>query len=263
MPEVGRQRKNQPWKGSVKCCGIGIPFSKYSNWQKDVGMDKRRAIQIIAKSARLYHSNLEDQKILFLYGIPSEVRRQLQIEGARLSAIKSYEVVFHRYNFLHLIGVSVHSSGVGSAIHFYEKSLANRLIEEDFYFAKDGSTIQKLDVLENMMRIKRNAMMIGDFTDRGPKLFTEKAAGNVCGCVGFVKDRNTGLNVPNTLLKKDIRDVVANPAQKIFAVFSKMYTDEKYSVAEKIDRSLMGRKILFSEEIEKLLKNKDCDIRLY
>lgn len=57
------------------------------------------------------------------------------------------------------------------------------------------------------MGIKRNVMMIGDFADRGPKLFTEKAAGNVCGCIGFVKDRNTGLNVPNTFLKKDIRDV--------------------------------------------------------
>ena len=167
-------------------------------------MDKRGAIQIMAKSARLYHLNLEDQKILFLYGMPSEIRKQLQSEGHRLSAIKSYEVVFHRYNFLHLTGVRVHNSGIGSAIHFYEKCLANRLTEEDIYFAKDGSTVQKLDVLETMMGIKRNAIMIGDFTDRGPKLFTEKAAGNICGCIGFVKDRNTGLNVPNTLLKKDI-----------------------------------------------------------
>ncbi|MBD5497231.1 MAG: hypothetical protein HDR11_05620 [Lachnospiraceae bacterium] len=217
-------------------------------------MDKRRAVQIIVKAAGLYHLNLEDQKVLFLYGIPSKVEKQLNIEGDRLSAIKSYEVVFHRYNFLHLTGVGANGSSVGSAIHFYEKCLANRLKEEDFYFAKDGSTVQKLEVLENMMGIKRNAMMIGDFTDRGPKLFTEKAAGNVCGCVGFVKDRNTGLNVPNTLLKKDIRDVVANPVQKVYAVFSKMYRDEKYSVIEKMDKSLVGRKILFSEEIEKLLE---------
>ncbi|MBD5510157.1 MAG: hypothetical protein HDR08_02715 [Lachnospiraceae bacterium] len=217
-------------------------------------MDKRRAVQIIVKAAGLYHLNLEDQKVLFLYGIPSKVEKQLNIEGDRLSAIKSYEVVFHRYNFLHLTGVGANGSSVGSAIHFYEKCLANRLKEEDFYFAKDGSTVQKLEVLENMMGIKRNAMMIGDFTDRGPKLFTEKAAGNVCGCVGFVKDRNTGLNVPNTLLKKDIRDVVANPVQKVYAVFSKMYRDEKYSVVEKMDKSLVGRKILFSEEIEKLLE---------
>lgn len=58
----------------------------------------------------------------------------------------------------------------------------------------------------------------------------------------------------NTLLNKDIRNVVSNPVQKIYAVFSKMYMDEKYSVVEKMDKSLVGRKILFSEEIEKLLE---------
>ncbi len=47
----------------------------------------------------------------------------------------------------------------------------------------------KIDILENMIEIKQNVTMIGDFTDRGLKLFTEKAAGSVCGCIGFVKDR--------------------------------------------------------------------------
>jgi len=141
-----------------------------------------------------------------------------------LSAIKSYEAVFHQYNFLHLTGVRVNSAEIDSAIHFYEKCLSNRLTEDNFHFVKDGSTVQKLDVLESMMGIKHNAMMIGDFTDRGPKLFTEKVAGNICGCVGFVKDRNTGLNVPHTLLKKDIRDITAKAIQKIYAVFSKKYS---------------------------------------
>lgn len=109
------------------------------------------------------------------------MKGQLKTEGNLLSAIKSYEAVFYRYNFLHLTGVRVNYSGVGSAIHFYEKCLASRLTEDDFHFAKDGSTVQKLDVLESMMEIKHNATMIGDFTDRGPKLFTEKAAGNICG----------------------------------------------------------------------------------
>lgn len=104
------------------------------------------------------------------------------------------------------------------------------------------------------MRIKRNVTMIGDFTDREPKLFTEKAAGNVCGCIGFVKDRNTGLNVPNTLLKKDIRDVTTSPVQKVYAVISKSYTEEKYSVIEKIDKSIDLSIFSFSEEIEKILK---------
>lgn len=110
-------------------------------------MDKRKAIQIITKAADLYHTNLEDQKILFLYG----------------------------------------------------------------------------------------------------------AAGNVCGCIGFVKDRNSKLNVPNTLLKKDIRDVISSPVQKVYAVISKNYCSKKYSVIEKVDKELDIKKRLFSDEIESIL----------
>lgn len=54
-------------------------------------MDKRRAIQIMTKSAQLYHENLEDQKILFLYGIPSEIRKQLQAKE-QITKLKQYEV---------------------------------------------------------------------------------------------------------------------------------------------------------------------------
>ena len=217
-------------------------------------MDKRRAIQIMTKAAQIYKDNLEDQKVLFLYGTPSDVKEQLQTEGKILSSIQGYEVAFHRYNFLHLTGVRLNKNGTASAIHFYQKCLDKRLTEDDFSFAKDGSTGQKLDILERMMLIKKNVTMIGDFTDRESKLFTEKAAGNVCGCIGFVQDRNTNLNVPNTLLKKDIRDVTAQPTYKVFAVISKHYTDDKYSQLAKLDKSIDLRECHFSEKIEKLIE---------
>ena len=140
---------------------------------KDMLMDKRKAIQIMTKSARLYKENLEDKKILFLYGVPSEVKKELQKEEKNLFSLRGYEVAFHRYNFLHLTGVKINSSETASAIHFYEKCLSNRLTENDFGFAGDGSTGQKLDILKDMMLIKRNATMIGDFAGRGPKLFAE------------------------------------------------------------------------------------------
>ena len=54
-----------------------FPFLNENSVVKGGAMDKRRAIQIMTKAADLYHNNLEDQKILFLYGIPSEVKRQL------------------------------------------------------------------------------------------------------------------------------------------------------------------------------------------
>ena len=43
-------------------------------------------------------------------------------------------------------------------------------------------------------------------------------------------------------------------------MFSKMYMDEKYSVAEKMDKSFRGTKILFSEEIEKLLERENQEM---
>ena len=84
-------------------------------------MDKRRAIQILTRAAGLYKENLEDKKILFLYGTPAEVKRQLAGNGKCLSFIKKYEVVFHRHNFLHLTGVIPNSTEIASSIHFYEK----------------------------------------------------------------------------------------------------------------------------------------------
>ena len=192
-------------------------------------MDKRRAIQIMTKAAQLYKENLEDQKVLFLYGLPREVKKQLQEKGKILSSVHGYEVAFHRYNFLHLTGVRLNKKTTASAIHFYQKCLDKRLTENDFSFA------------------------IGEFTDRGPKLFTEKAAGNVCGCIGFVQDKNTKLNVPNTLLKKDIRDVTAQPTYKVFAVISKHYTEDRYSYLAKVDKGFDLKEYYFSEIIENMI----------
>jgi len=82
-----------------------FPFLNNTEELKVLRMDKRRAIQIITRAAELYRDNLEDQKVLFLYGIPSEVKKQLKEKC--LSCIQAYEVAFHRYNFLHLIGVKL------------------------------------------------------------------------------------------------------------------------------------------------------------
>lgn len=216
-------------------------------------MNKIHAIKIIIKAARLYRDHLEDQKILFLYGLPKDVKNQLQSQNNILSSIQGYEVAFHTYNFLHLTGVQLNKKNICSANHFYNKCLAARLSENDFSFSKNGSTIQKLDILEEMMLIKDKATMIGEFTDKGPKLYTEKVAGNIRGCIGFVKDKNTKLNVPNTLLKKDIRNVTSNPTCKVFAVLSKSYTDDKYINISKMDKSIDLKSCHFSSTIENML----------
>ena len=48
----------------------------------------------MTKAAVLYRDDLEDQKVLFLYGASSEVKRQLQTNGKILSSIQGYEVAF-------------------------------------------------------------------------------------------------------------------------------------------------------------------------
>ena len=49
-------------------------------------MDKRRAIQIMTKAAQLYKEHLEDQKVLFLYGLP---------KSAGKKSVQYYEVTFN------------------------------------------------------------------------------------------------------------------------------------------------------------------------
>ena len=105
-------------------------------------MDKRRAIQIMTKAAQLYKEHLEDQKVLFLYGLPKEVNKQLQESNKILSSVQGYEVVFHRYNFLHLTGVRLNKKETASAIHFYQKCLDKRLTENDFVSDKHNTTFQ-------------------------------------------------------------------------------------------------------------------------
>lgn len=217
-------------------------------------MDKKKAIRIITKAAELYQKNLEDQKVCFIYGVPSVIKGQLSSDSKALSGLSYYEVVFLRSNFLHLTGVKLKTDGqIKSSIDFYARCVSNRLSENDFELSRDGSTDQKLEVLEHMMNIKKNVQMIGEFTDLGIRLYSEKIAGNTCACIGFLSDERTGLNVPNTLLNKDIRDVSSKPQQKVYAVFSKQYNDKAYSTIEKCDKDLRLGEHILPEEISSML----------
>lgn len=201
-------------------------------------MDKKKVISIVTRAAKLYHENLEDQKIMFVYGTPANIKPQIEKGVEIIVGMDLYEVVFYRSNFLHLTGLKLNRKNITSAINFYSKCLDGRLSEDDFIMAKDGSSVQKLEVLEKMMDIKKTASMIGDFTDLGIKLYSDKIAGNIFACMGFVEDSYTKLNVPNTLLKKDIRDVSSKPQKKIYAILSKAYSEEKYTVVERCDSQL-------------------------
>ncbi len=101
-------------------------------------MNKKKAISIITKAARLYHENLEDQKILFIYGVPRDIRKQMEDGNDTILGLSFYETAYHRSNFLHLTGVGLNKASVASSIHFYEKCIDGRLSEDDFFLSKDG-----------------------------------------------------------------------------------------------------------------------------
>ena len=48
--------------------------------------------------------------------------------------------------------------------------------------------------------------------------------------------------------------MTASPVGKVYAVFSKKYDEEKYSVIEKLDKDICLEGCIFPEEIGKLLE---------
>lgn len=73
---------------------------------------------------------------------------------------------------------------------------------------KDNTTDLKLQVLPQLMKIDRIANMIGEYDVTKIFLQTDKIAGNINACMGFVRDKRLKLYVPNTALKKDIRQIL-------------------------------------------------------
>lgn len=99
--------------------------------------------------------------------------------------------------------------------------------EKSFEINPDGTTELKLKVLKMLLSKNMKASIIGDYSEYNPKLYTEKLAGGVRGCLGFVKDNN-GYYVPNTVLNVDIRDKIINN-QRILIMARKSVDDKEYN----------------------------------
>lgn len=114
------------------------------------------------------------------------------------------------------------------------------MAEDDFEFADDGTTPLKMRVLPNLVKKNLSANMLGDYNMSQPKLYTEKIAGGVKACVGFVRNGGVGRYVPNTVLQEDIRKRVNKP-DRIILTYRKKRREARYSEivysAKKIDWS--------------------------
>lgn len=69
--------------------GHSLFYIIYSSQSRNMVMDKRRAIKIMTRAAALYHADLEDQKVIFLYGIPAEIKKQLQSKSRNITNLPS------------------------------------------------------------------------------------------------------------------------------------------------------------------------------
>lgn len=183
---------------------------------------KKDAIRIVTACAKQYKEQLVNRALLFIC---------IDKHG-KASAI---EFTFDTSNFLHLTGLKLvkrkrHGSGDGASISasdFYEKCLNHKLQEDDFYFAKDGTTELKLDVLPSLLTKNLAAKMIGDFHSDKPKLLTEKLAGGRNACMGFIRNSTSDRFVPNTVIKDDLCRHTLRPL-RVVACYRKNRCDAQY-----------------------------------
>ena len=151
-------------------------------------MKKEDALRIIISCAKKYHENLENNNILFVFGSKRET--------------SFFEAVFLPRHFLHLTGIEILPGKFSGSSSFYENCLKERIGVNDFFLSKNGTTEMKLSVLPQLVNIHRAAKMVGDFNFSKTAFLTEKLAGTVYACVGFVRDGK--YYMPNTVLREDI-----------------------------------------------------------
>lgn len=214
--------------------------------QKMAVYTKKDAVRIVVGCAKKYEQELADKKLLLVC-------------SDKHHNVSCVELAFYKRNYLHLTGLKLHNryvkdktetsaeQDVISAEDFYTRCLAGRLSVEDFDFASDGTTSMKLDVLPFVITKNLSANMLGNYNLSRPTLYTEKLAGSVKACVGFVEDKQTKSFVPNTVLKDDIKTVVTNYV-RIIAVFRKDIHADSYHEVTHVAKGIEPADINFPPE---------------
>lgn len=175
---------------------------------------KDKAISVAIKCAKEYKENLLGRNLLF-------------VSMNKHKQISCIEVLFEARHFQHLTGLKTSKSNI-SATDFFDRCIDKRLSPEDIEFADDGTTTKKLSVLPSIVKKNLSASMIGDSIGGHPKLITDKMAGSVTACIGFVNDSVTGRYVPNTVLSGDIRQNVTT-TNRIILTYRKQTSEKRYN----------------------------------
>lgn len=204
---------------------------------------KEQAIKIITDCAKKYKDELINKTLLFIC-------------ADKHKHIVCYEFSFYSWNFMHLTGVKTNVQNDNDehmpAVDFYNKCLSHKLSPDDFEFSEDGTTHMKLDVLPAVLCKNLTAKMIGTYNSNKPYLYTDKIAGGVKACIGFVNDSNQDCYVPNTLLKEDIRNNVHSYV-RVIAAFRKSVSKREYNELTYRANNIEWNKVKFPEEFDYLI----------
>ena len=169
------------------------------------------ALQTILSCAKLYRDYLINRKFMFIY-------------RDKNGSYGHIEVLFRKKHFMHLTGNT--RTDDNTAIHFFSMCIDNTLSVKDI--VKSNMMDLKLAVLPSLMRIHKNARMIGSFKGEPlQQLLTEKLAGHSKGCMGFVFDQDESFLVPNTTLYGNTREMIIENNQ-IIAVYMADINAAKY-----------------------------------
>ena len=196
---------------------------------------KKEAVGIIHKCAALYNENLCGKNVLFV--------------TTKDGNAACFEALFRTQNFMHLTGVK---SNLNSEF-FYKAALNKRLSPANISFDSGGTSELKLEALPQLMSIHTTARMVGDYDNTGPLLITDKLAGTVTMVMGFVKVND--VYIPNTALKKDLRDISAQATRrKVAAIFTKPRNKTLYD-----NLTYIAKDLTIDDDILVSVLNKNID----
>ena len=211
------------------------------------GIEKQQKIlNEVYKCLKDYDENLKNKKVMFI--IENKDRN-----------IDKEEVYFPKSSYQHLTGVSlIDKKGRKlNAYEFYDLLKNGTITIDEYKFkSKDKTTDLKLEVLPQLMKIDRMANIMGDFSNYNLFLQTEKIAGNINACMGFIKDSNTNTFIPNTALKKDIRTITDN-RKKIIAILKKDINEKLYKNITYLKQNYRIIDILQNDDINKIIDIKN------
>lgn len=201
-----------------------------------MSFSKKDALAIVFRCADQYRNELVNHSLLLVCRKKPEY-------------IYALELTFDASNFQHLTGLQTNHSII-SPTDFFERCITRRLKEEDFSFAPDGTTQLKLQVLPKLLQKNLSANMVGDYNGKNPKLITDKLAGGIQGCMGFVKI-SSGRYVPNTVLQGRTDDF-SEKTDRILLIYRKKSTEKEFKEIVHIAKKVDWRLIKLPEEYSDL-----------